>query len=117
MPTPLGPRFLRASLNFPAITSKASSQDTWVNSPFLSKLPFRFRNSGYNRRSCPYITFDKKYPLTQLRPRLTSDCISPWVATTRPSFVATITLQPVPQKRHGALFHFNSVNDLSVIRF
>src|SRR6516225_9351051 len=27
--------------------------------------------------------------------------MSPWVATTRLSLVATITLQPVPQKRHA----------------
>ncbi len=33
---------------------------------------------------------------------LTSDLMSPWVATTRPSFVATMTPQPVPQNRQGA---------------
>ncbi len=44
--------------------------------------------------------------MTQLRPRLTSDLMSPWVATTRLSLVATMTLQPVPQKRQGALFQF-----------
>ena len=43
--------------------------------------------------------------MTQLRPRLTSACGSPWVATTRPSLTATITPQPVPQKRQGALDH------------
>ena len=42
--------------------------------------------------------------------------MSPWVATTRLSLVATITLQPVPQNRHGALFHFSSVAARSVTR-
>src|SRR5215470_15384547 len=117
MPTPLGPRFLSVSLNFSAITSKASSHDTWVNSPFLSYLPLRLRRSGCVRRSWPYITLERKYPLTQFRPRLTSAFMSPWVATTRPSLVATMTPQPVPQKRQGALFHFNSVTARSVTRF
>src|SRR4051812_42498775 len=31
--------------------------------------------------------------------------MSPWVATTLPSLTPTITPQPVPQKRHGALDH------------
>src|SRR5215510_5092642 len=117
MPTPLGPRFLSASLNFSAITSKASSHDTLVNSPSLSYLPPLLRSSGCVRRSWPYITLERKYPLTQLRPRLTSAFMSPWVATTRPSLVATMTPQPVPQNRHGALFHFSSVTDRSVTRF
>src|SRR5215470_16860860 len=43
--------------------------------------------------------------------------MSPWVATTRPSLVATITPQPVPQNRHGALSHLSSVTDRSVTRF
>src|SRR3954447_9100686 len=43
--------------------------------------------------------------------------MSPWVATTRFSLVATITLQPVPQKRHGALSHLSSVAARSVTRF
>ena len=43
--------------------------------------------------------------------------MSPWVATTRLSLVATITLQPVPQKRHGALSHFSSLAARSVMRF
>src|SRR5262249_38670875 len=34
-----------------------------------------------------------------------------------PSLVATMTPQPVPQKRQGALFHFNSVTARSVTRF
>src|SRR4051812_48429965 len=33
--------------------------------------------------------------------------MSPWVATTRPSFTPTMTPQPVPQKRQGALSHFS----------
>ena len=52
----------------------------------------------------------------QLRPRLTSLLASPWVATTLPSRVATITEQPVPQKRHGALFHSNFVCSELVIK-
>jgi hypothetical protein len=40
-----------------------------------------------------------------LRPRLTSAFISPWVATTRPALTPTMTPQPVPQKRQGALDH------------
>src|SRR5688572_1236568 len=40
--------------------------------------------------------------------------MSPWVATTRLSFVATMTLQPVPQKRHGALSHVSSLAARSV---
>src|SRR5215475_4846729 len=117
MPTLVGPFLARAALNCCAITSKASSQDTWVNSPFLSYLPFFLRRSGCVSRSWPYIILERKYPLTQLRPRLTSALVSPWVATTRPSFVATITPQPVPQNLHGALFHFSSVKERSVMRF
>ena len=49
--------------------------------------------------------------MTQLSPRLTSALLSPCVATTRPSLVATMTPQPVPQNRQGALFHFSSVKD------
>jgi hypothetical protein len=101
MPTPLGPRFASAALNCWAITSKASSHDTWVNSPFLWYLPSFLRRSGCVRRSWPYIIFERKYPLTQLSPRLTSALVSPWVATTRPSLVATITPHPVPQNRQG----------------
>src|SRR5262249_5806533 len=117
MPTEVGPRLRSASLNFSAITSKASSHDTWVNSPSLSYLPFFLRSSGWVRRSWPYITLERKYPLTQLRPRLTSALVSPWVATTRPSLVATTTAQPAPQTRPGALSHFSSVTDRSVTRF
>jgi hypothetical protein len=43
--------------------------------------------------------------------------MSPWVATTRFSLVATMTLQPVPQNRHGALSHFSSLSARSVTRF
>src|SRR5262245_59832628 len=105
MPTLVGPFLARAALNCCAITSKASSQDTWVNSPFLSYLPFFLRSSGCVRRSSPYMILERKYPLTQLRPRLTSAWMSPWVATTGLSRTATMTPQPVPQKRHGALDH------------
>src|SRR3954470_8674684 len=117
MPTPLGPRFFSAALNFSAMMSKASSHDTGVNSPFLSYFPPVLRSMGLVRRSWPYMILERKYPFTQLRPRLTSDLMSPWVATTRLSLVATITLQPVPQKRHAALSHFSSVCARSVTRF
>src|SRR6476661_3060955 len=40
-------------------------------------------------------------------PRLTSASGSPCVATTRLSLTATVTPQPVPQKRHGALDHLS----------
>src|SRR6185503_16587647 len=43
--------------------------------------------------------------------------MSPCVATTRFSLVATITLQPVPQKRHGALSHLSSLAARSVTTF
>jgi hypothetical protein len=43
--------------------------------------------------------------------------MSPWVATTRPDLVATITLQPVPQKRQGAFDHVNRVFSDSVTIF
>src|SRR5215218_2474310 len=33
--------------------------------------------------------------------------MSPWVATTLPSLTPTITPQPVPQKRQGALDHLS----------
>src|SRR6516165_3525796 len=42
--------------------------------------------------------------------------MSPWVATTRLSLVATITEQPVPQKRQAALSHFSSLSSRSVTR-
>src|SRR6478752_5325514 len=42
--------------------------------------------------------------------------MSPWVATTRLSLVATITEQPVPQKRQAALSHFISLLLRSVTR-
>src|SRR3954454_16053242 len=99
------------------MTSKASSHETAVNSPFLSYLPLVLRSIGLVRRSWPYMILERKYPLTQLSPRLTSDLMSPWVATTRLSLVATITLQPVPQKRQGALSHFSSLEARSVTRF
>ena len=41
----------------------------------------------------------------QFRPLLTSACGSPCVAMTRLSLTATVTPQPVPQKRQGALLH------------
>src|SRR4051794_12219101 len=98
------------------MTSKASSQDTAVNSPFLSYLPALFRNIGWVRRSWPYMILERKYPFTQLRPRLTSDLMSPWVATTRLSLVATMTLHPVPQNRQAALSHFSSLALRSLTR-
>ena len=55
--------------------------------------------------------------MTQFTPRFTSDCGSPWVATTWPSFTATFTPQPTPQKRQGALDHFSLVAAASVTMF
>ena len=60
MPTPLGPRFFSASLNFSAMMSKASSQLTGVNSPFLSYLPPVLRSIGFISRSWPYMILDRK---------------------------------------------------------
>ena len=60
MPTPLGPRFFSASLNFSAMMSKASSHDTGVNSPFLSYLPPFLRSIGRVRRSWPYMILERK---------------------------------------------------------
>ena len=60
MPTPLGPRFFSAALNFSAMTSKASSHVTGVNSPFLSYLPFVLRSIGRVRRSWPYMILERK---------------------------------------------------------
>ena len=102
---PSAPFFLRASLHFSSITSKACFQEIAWNLPFLSYLPSVMRNMGVVRRSLPYMILDRKKPLMQFRPRLTGASGSPWVATTRPFWVPTRTLQPTPQKRHGALFH------------
>src|SRR5215203_3403235 len=41
----------------------------------------------------------------QFRPLLSSASGSPCVAMTRLSLTATVTPQPVPQNRHGALLH------------
>src|SRR5687767_4343339 len=75
------------------------------------------RNSGCVSRSAPYMILDRKYPLTQLSPRLTSALASAWVATTRLPLTATRTPQPVPQNRHGAFDHFSLVNCDSVMMF
>src|SRR3546814_13914067 len=64
----------------------------------------------------PYMIFERKEPFTQLSPRLTSAFTSPWVATTRLSRVATITLHPVPQNRQGALFQSRVTMSASVTR-
>jgi hypothetical protein len=60
MPTPAGPRFFIAALNFSAMMSKASSHVTGVNSPSLSYLPLVLRSIGCVRRSWPYMILDKK---------------------------------------------------------
>src|SRR5689334_713855 len=108
MPTAVGPLSLSTRFHCSAITSKAWSQDTLWNSPSLAYRPFFMRRSGVVRRSSPYMIFERKYPLTQLRPLLTSAATSPRVATTRLSFTPTVTPHPVPQKRHGALDHLTS---------
>ena len=48
--------------------------------------------------------------MTQARPLLTGELISPWVATTRLSRVATFRLHPVPQKRQAALVHLSRLS-------
>ncbi len=60
MPTPLGPCFFSAALNFSAMTVKASSHETGVNSPFLSNLPFVLRSIGRVSRSWPYMILERK---------------------------------------------------------
>src|SRR5687768_18168320 len=75
------------------------------------------RSSGCVRRSAPYMIFDRKYPFTQLTPRFTSACGSPWVATTCPSLTATLMPQPTPQKRHGALDHLRLAASAFVTTF
>ena len=60
MPTAEGPPFLRAALNFSAMTVKASSQETGVKSPALSYLPFFLRSSGCVSRSSPYMILERK---------------------------------------------------------
>src|SRR6185436_3512541 len=65
----------------------------------------------------PYRILLRKYPLTQLTPRFTSACGSPCVATTWPSFTATFTPQPTPQKRQGAFDHLSLVAAASVMMF
>src|SRR6476620_7049206 len=108
MPSAVGPFSFSVALAREAITSKASSHDTGVSSPFLSHTPSFLRKSGVVRRSPPYMILERKYPLMQFSPRLTSASVSPWVATTLPSLTPTITPQPVPQKRHGAFDHLIS---------
>src|SRR5688500_9319477 len=117
MPTELGPFAFSAAFHFSAITSKAWSQLTGVNSPFLSYRPPFILSSGRVKRSSPYMILERKYPFTQLTPRLTSDCWSPCVATTWPSFTATVTPQPTPQKRHGAFDHLRCDAFASVTTF
>src|SRR5690242_17489103 len=51
----------------------------------------------------------------QLRPRFTSACGSPCVAMTRLSLTATVTPQPVPQKRHGALSHCTPASERAAV--
>src|SRR6187401_1445313 len=108
MPSAVGPFSFSVALARAAITSKASSHDTGVSSPFLSNAPPFLRSSGVVRRSPPYMILERKYPLMQFSPRLTSASVSPWVATTLPSLTPTITPQPVPQNRHGAFDHLIS---------
>ena len=60
MPTPAGPSLFSASFHLAAIRSKASSQLTGTNSPFLSYWPSFLRSSGVVRRSLPYMILDRK---------------------------------------------------------
>src|SRR3954454_4141648 len=107
MPTAVGPFSLSTRLNCAAITSNALSHETGSNSPSFAYWPFFMRSKGVSNRSSPYMIFDRKYPFTQFNPRLTSASGSPCVATTRLSLTATVTPQPVPQKRHGAFDHLS----------
>src|SRR5262249_14446683 len=60
IPPAAGPPRRRAALNFSAITVNASSQETAVNSPALSKVPLRLRSRGRVRRSSPYMILEGK---------------------------------------------------------
>ena len=60
MPIPSGPFSARTFLTLSAMTSKASSQLTGSNSPFLSNCPFVLRISGVVSRSAPYMILDRK---------------------------------------------------------
>src|SRR5829696_1168726 len=117
MPTPDGPLSRSAAFHFSAMTSNARSQLMGAKSPSLSNFPFFMRSSGVVSLSCPYMIFERKYPLTQFTPRLTSACGSPCVATTLPSFTATDTPQPVPQKRQGAFDQRSLAASVSVMTF
>ena len=60
MPSAVGPFSFSTRLGAAAITSKASSQDTGVNSPSLSNSPPFLRSSGVVRRSPPYMILERK---------------------------------------------------------
>ena len=60
MPTAVGPFSFSTALARAAMTSKASSHDTGVNSPFLSKASPFLRSSGVVRRSPPYMILERK---------------------------------------------------------
>ena len=51
----------------------------------------------------------------QFRPMLTGAAGSPFTATIRSSLVATMMPQPVPQKRHTDLSHFQPISAFSAI--
>jgi hypothetical protein len=51
---PLVPR------DFSAMMSKAWSQVTGANSPFLSNFPFFMRSIGFCSRSSPYMILERK---------------------------------------------------------
>ena len=52
--------FASAAFHLSAMTSKASSQETGSNFPFLSNLPPVLRSSGWVRRSLPYMILGRK---------------------------------------------------------
>jgi len=60
MPTAPGPSDFSASFHLVAIRSKASSQLTGMNSPFLSYLPDFLRIKGVVSRSLPYMILLRK---------------------------------------------------------
>ena len=60
MPTAVGPFSFSTFFHCAAMVSKAMSQLTGWNSPFLSYWPFFMRKSGLVSRSSPYMILLRK---------------------------------------------------------
>ena len=56
----VGPSLFKVAFHFSAMMSKALSQETGANSPFLSYRPFFMRSIGVRSRSSPYMILDRK---------------------------------------------------------